>query len=187
MDTFRTLRIYGTRSPNTEYTVNINGEPVSVGTDELFSFVTNTKLHGSNNIVINVINGSITLTHCTATYPALFNGIEGTATMVQPIAEPVAVIENGEIKSIPFPIIVNADNPLNYEHLMFNGPTRFRISIEGLGIVPGINVFIGNAIKNEFTQGIVDIQVDYEYEKFPNEISSIEDLESLKLKVLMAR
>ena len=187
MDTFRKLRIYGTTEPHTEYLVTINGESVDLGVDELFSFVTNTKFHGSNNVVITVLKGSVTLTHCTATYPASFNGIDGTATMIQPIAEPVAVIENGEIKSVPFPITVNTNETLNYEHLMFNGPTKFRIFTAGLNIFSGIDVFIGNALTKEFNPVIFDIKTDYEYEKFPNEINSKTDLDALKLKVLTSK
>ena len=187
MDTFRTLRIYGFKQPGTEYIVKINGVVTELGSDDLFSFITNTKLHGSNNIIINVLSGKLTITHCYATYPALFNNVEGTATMVQPIADPIAVIENGQIFSVPFPIVVSEGETFDYEHLMFNGPSRFKIAVQGLGINPGINVFIGNAMKNEFTQGITDIQVEYDYERFPNEINSEEDLNNLKLKVLMAR
>jgi hypothetical protein len=185
MDAYRTLRIYGSRQPDTKYSVMVNGELVDNGQDELFSFITNTKVHGSYNVVINVERGGITIDNCTATYPALINQVEGTATFNQPIREPIAVIENKSIKTLPFEISINAGESFAYEHLMLNGPTRLVIRAEMQDLFPGINVYIGDFILNEFSKGILDVQAEYEYKKHPNEFT-VENEEKLKEIVLNA-
>ena len=183
MDAYRTLRMYGHKNPDTTYTVTINGKLVDNGRDELFSFVTNTQVHGSYSIVISVERGGITLTNCTATYPAYFNQIEGTATFDQPIEEPVAVIANQSIKTLPFEIDIKAGESFAYEHLMFNGPTRLNITTKEKDLFPGINVYIGNLITEKLSGGILTVQPEYEYTRQPNEFTP-ENLNKLKELVL---
>lgn len=187
MNSFRTLRIYGTKDPNTDYTVFVNGTEVDVGLDELYSFVTGTEFHGSYNVKICVTNGSLTLTHVTATYPAIINGIEGLATMIQPIKYPIAIFENNCMKQLEFPIKIDASEILDYEHLMLNGPTLWKIDIKDPVVKQGVNIFVGNLLTDEITNGITDIKYDYRYDKKPNDINSTVDLENLKLGILATR
>ena len=182
MDAYRTLRVYGHKEPSTTYTVSVNGKMIDNGQDELFSFVTNTKVHGSYSIIIDVKSGGITMTNCTATYPALINQVQGTATFNQPIREPIAIIENKSIKTLPFEISINKGEYFVYEHLMLNGPTRLVISTEK-DVLPGSDIYIGDFIKNEFSEGILNIHAEYEYEKQPNEFT-VESEEKLKEIVL---
>lgn len=179
MDSYRTLRIYGNKTSDASYTVTVNGEVVDHGKNELFSFITNTKVHGSCSVAISVQTGNIILTNCTATYPALFNGINGTATFVQPIESPVAIVENKKIKIIPFEISIKAGETFVYEHLMFNGPTRFNITTNNIDLFPGVDVYIGDFLTNTISQNVLGIRDEYEYTQFPNQLT-FENLEKLK-------
>ena len=179
MDSHRTLRMYGSKTSDTNYTVTVNGQVVDNGQDELFSFITNTKLHGSYNIAISVLSGSVTLTNCTATYPALINSTEGTATFVQPIESPVAVIENETVRIVPFDISINEGTTFIYEHLMFNGPTRFNITTKDIDLFIGMNLYIGDFLTRTFNKNISDFHAEYDYTYKPN-IYNPENLEILK-------
>lgn len=179
MDAFRILRVYGHKQPNTQYTVTVNGMPADTAGDGLFSFTTNTKLHGSCTVSVKVDQGSITLTHGTATYPAIYNGtVSGTVTIDQPIDRPIVVI-NKTVEFIPFDITIKQGQVFDYEHMLFNGPTRFRIATVGIDLMPNLNIHIGNLRTKEFIQGVVDVQTDYEYQQQPN-MNTVEDLEKLK-------
>ena len=176
--------MHGFKSADADYIVVINGKVIDNSTDELFSFITSTTVHGSYSISISVNTGFIIMTHCTATYPAIFNDVNGTATMIQPIAEPVAVIKNGELKTVPFEITINADENFSYEHLLINGPTRLIISTEGKELFPGVDIDVGNFIDDQILDGILDIQAVYEYQNKPNDCMSKDDLKQLKEIVL---
>ena len=179
MNSYRTLRIYGHKTPDAEYTVTVNDQLVCNGIEDLFSFSTDTSVHGSADIVISVESGSITLSKCIATYPATFNNVEGTVTFIQPIKEPVAVIRDGKLSTIPFAITVNQGEQFSYKHLMFNGPTRINLTVKNIDVTQGMDVYLGNFLKNEFHQCIVNFEPEYRYERYPNELTT-KDLELLK-------
>ena len=184
MDSYRTLRIYGIKTPNTEYTVRVNDHVVENGGDELFSFITSTTLHGSCSISITVSFGKLIIKNCTCTYPAIFNGVEGTATTVQPIAEPVALIKNGELITVPFDFVIDEGETFSYEHLMFNGPNKFVVTTEGKELFYGVDINLGFHWINELATGVLEVEPVYEYKPKPNDVTSLEDLKKLKEIVL---
>ena len=184
MNSYRTLRIYGVKAPDTVYTVKINDQIVDNGINELFAFTTDTKLHGSCNISITVNFGKLVMQSCTCTYPASFNGIDGTATTVQPIAEPVAVIKNGELVTVPFDIVINKDDTFSYEHLMFNGPDKFIVTTNGIELFPGVDINLGYFWINDLASGVLEVETEYSYIPKPNDVTSLLDLTKLKELVL---
>ena len=173
MDAYRTVTVYGSKTPDASYTVTVNGQEVDNSQDGLFSFITNTTLHGSCSVVIKVQTGSITLTNFTATYPALINNIEGTATFVPPIKSPVAVIRNNTIEIIPFNIDINKGTVFVYEHLLFNGPTRFNITTKNIDLFTGMDLYIGDFLTQTFNQNIVDAYEEHNYSHQPDDLSEL--------------
>jgi hypothetical protein len=185
MSTFRKITLHGHKSPDAEITVLVDNKNINIGSEDLFSFNTSTRLHGSSDVVIDVTKGNIVLTNCTVTYPAIFNNtVAGTITFIQPIEEPIALIEDQQIKTLPFKIQVGPGEKLAYKHLMFNGPTRYNILIEDIDLVPGINIFIGNILKRRYIKNVIKHVGEYDYIYLPNNSRSPEDLEKLKFFVL---
>jgi len=184
MDSYRRLKLKGTTSQSAKYKVLIDGKDVDYLDDCIFSFVTKTSFHDSLSISIVVEKGWIRLEKCTASYPATFNGISGTATIIQPIESPIAVIENNTINQIPFNITINENETFNYEHLMLNGPSKLLISIKDQEMYENIDFFVGNFLTKEISKGITDIQTEYNYNPKPNDIYKEEDLEKLKSLVI---
>ena len=176
--------MYGVKDTNTVYTVKVNDQIVENGIDELFAFTTDIALHGSCNISITVNFGKLALQNCTCTYPASFNGIDGTATTVQPIDQPVAIIKNGELITVPFDIEINKDDTFSYEHLMFNGPDKFIVTTNGIELFPGIDIDLGYFWNNNLAPGVLEVETEYSYIPKPNDVTSLEDLKKLKELVL---
>ena len=177
MDTYRTLKIYGHRTTDVEYTVLVDGAPVNTTGEELFAFITNTKFHGGLDVMIDVQVGALSITHVTATYPAKINGVSGTVTMIQPIAEPIAI--GDQLLQMPFDIEIKSGQKFNYKHLMFNGPTRFIIHTN-ITATEGMNIFMGNVLTNEFNSCIIECNPEYEYQHQFNDVHSKEHLDLLK-------
>lgn len=174
---FRTLRVYFEVADNTEFSVEVENNPVEVA-DNYFSFQTATDFHGSYSVAINVTSGSMTLERCTATYPANINGKSGSVTMLQPIRDPVAVISQGSIQAMPFPIVIV--EKFCYQHLMFNGPNRFDITSRELYR----NLYLGNVLEGDLNPDIEHIEPVYHYDPQPNDLFKKSDLEMLRTTVL---
>jgi len=184
METTRCLKIYGNVTPNAKYDVFVNGVKTKSEGEEIFSFETSTSFHGSMPISIIVHSGEITLKKSTSTYPAIFNNVHGKATIIQPIKSPVAVYKNANLESLPFEIKISSGQTLNYEHLMFNGPSRFIISVKNKNINLGEEIFIGDFLSKTVIKEITNIEYEYDYKKKSNDIFSDIDLENLKLSIL---
>ncbi len=184
MDTFRTLKIYGHRSTDVEYSVVIDNELTDNSTDELFCFQTNTKFHGALDVSITVVKGSLTITHVTATYPAEINNHAGYITMIQPIAEPVGIVTGSTLNTLPFPITVDNGQTFCYKHLMFNGPTKYIVSLNEDSF-EGMNLYVGNFLNNELNPAIGNIEYVFEYHPLPGRVNSVEDFSLLKQLVIL--
>ena len=121
---YRTFHTYGTVHGHTALIVSVNDQVVKKGELQelqcglLFEFSTHVSLHGSVVVCIEIIHGSITISHSRVTYPAEVQGQLKLVNMPQPIHQSV------------FPLHVNAS--VTYNHYMFNGPNRFVVNSEQL-------------------------------------------------------
>lgn len=189
MESFRKLRIYASTSDDAKYKILVNGsELVSYKPDdgELFSFETSTEFHGSVSVEIQVFEGFVTLSKCHATYPSIINTVPGTITMLQPMKEPIGILENGGIRSIPINgIVVSKGETFNYEHLLYNGPNVTIIELDGHDIQPNENLYLGDVLNHDVIAGIKGIEYKFEYSDVkPHNIWKGEDFEKLKEFIL---
>ena len=187
MESFRKLKVFGKISTNTKYTITINGEEFTpYNGEELFNFSTSTQLHGGIKVGINVQEGEVRLEKCLVTYPAILNGINGTLTVIQPMEEPVAIIEDGTIRSIPIEgIEIHSGETFEYHHLMFNGPSTIVVETEGHDIFPDVDIYAGDLLQNDIVDGITSIDHKYDYSDMqPNNIFNKSDFENLKQIIL---
>lgn len=175
----RTLKLYGTN--NAEYKVYINNElSESSNTDLIYSFSTETTVHDSYNIKIEVTKGSLTLEKCLVDYPAILNGKKGKITFDQPIETPLYKFDGKELQAQPFPITITEGQTAEFEQLMFNGPTLFDVE---LSEVNDSTVYVGNLITKEFIPEMKNIVPIYAYEAEEHNIWSNASLQSLEGKV----
>ena len=153
--TNRTLHVYGTASIDAEAVVTVDNNIVHQGNvvgPILFTFTTSVTKHGSVSICIKMLNGSLTVTHNRAVYPARINGEHGTVDMPQPIIQP----------NLPFVV----DNELTYNHYMFNGPKQWIISV------------VDNSkeiVVDDFYQAVVSgfMRPDWQYDYCPVDIENL--------------
>lgn len=178
VEVYRTIRAFGECLPGTEYFVTVNGVPALREGNELFSFITSVSLHGSCTVKIEVKSGSLKMNSWTATYPALFNGVPGYAVFKQPIVNPIALFDNDQLQEFS-EISINENEIFEYEHMMFNGPTKFIISIDR-ETTEGEIIFVGDLVSLSFNPGIVVNDVEHDYKKYPNDVCLSSDLEALR-------
>jgi hypothetical protein len=148
----RTIHTFGTTNGNTAATIKVNDQIVHSGPLEsgmLFEFVTSVTLHGSVVVSIDMLYGSLTITHNRATYPALINEQVGFVNMPQPIVQP----------NLPLTVTDSA----KYNHYIFNGPNRWLIKVDSptrfVVIDDFYNAFTTSFIKEDFQYAphIVDV------------------------------
>jgi hypothetical protein len=174
---FRTLKIYFNTSLHAEFSIHIDGVPAEIK-ENYFEFQTPVDLHGSLSVSIKVTEGFVTLEKCTATYPATVNNQLSQITMQQPIKNPVGLISHNEIQTLEFPITITEE--LSYQHLMFNGPSRFIIKCDE----DSRNLYLGNVLDGDLNPYIKSIDTIYNYAPQPNDLFSTSDLEQLYNVVL---
>ena len=172
----RTLKLYGTN--NAEYKVYINDElSQSFDSDLIYTFNTDTTLHGSYNVKIEVTKGSLTLEKCLVDYPATLNGKKGIMTMDQPIETPLYKWTGQELIAQPFPIEISEGETVEFEHLMFNGATFFKVDLKHETTEE--KVYVGNLITRNYNPDLRDIQPVFEYEPEDWNLWSKESLQKL--------
>ena len=183
-ESYRTIVVHGSAEPSTVITVTVDGQLCKDGiveNDSLFSFQTNVKKHGKVEVEITVVSGSITIGNVTATYPVLFNGItRGTITFEQPIVDPIVVVKGNLICTVK-PNTVRVTDSFKYDHLMFNGPTEFRITTKRQ-VTENDNIDVGGHIRLGFINGIFEnFEAYYNYNQLPNDfVTNDNDLNLLK-------
>lgn len=179
----RTLKIYG-ESIDAVYNVFINDKKYESDESSLiYSFSTDTSLHDSYNIKLEVITGTVILKKCLVDYPAKINGKEGKVTFDQPIETPLYKLIGKELIPQPFDIIVEGKSTVEFEQLMFNGPTYLDVELSS-NIKYKDSLYIGNLLKTSFIPEIKMITPIYKYNKQRNNIHNKQDLAMLKEKVL---
>jgi len=172
----RTLKLYGIN--NAKYKVYINDKiSQSFDSNLIYTFSTNTTLHGSYNIKIEVIKGSLILEKCLVDYPATLNSKKGSITMVQPIESPLYKWIGQELIVQPFPIEISEGETVDFEHLMFNGPTFFQVALNQETTEE--NLYIGNPITKDYISELKDIQPVFEYDPEDWNLWSKESLQKL--------
>jgi hypothetical protein len=182
ISTFRTLKAHGSVSQGTQYSISIREAEVNKNDETcLFSFITPTNFHGSYSVRIEVYSGELKIERWTATYPAILNGVDGFATFEQPILKPMVILKNGVLREYSF-IEVRARQVFQYEHMMFNGPTKFLIETEN-EIEKNATIYVGDLIKSSFSPEIKSLKPDYQYEPKPNNLKE-DDLNLLRNIVL---
>ena len=188
MEAFRELKVFASKSVDAKYTITINDSEFKPNNknEELFNFSTSTQFHGAYRFNLKVQEGELCLDKCLATYPALFNGIRGTMTAIQPMEEPVAVIEDGKIRSIPLEgIKISSGETFEYYHLMYNGPSMIIVEIDDHDIFPGVDIYFGDLLQKTVIDGIKSIDYTFDYSGVrPNNIWKKSDFEELKQFVL---
>ena len=132
-------------------------------------FTTDQKFHGSKRIEIQ---GAVTIEKCLVDYPALINGKIGVVTMHQPIETPLYSLD---FVPQPFPIILG-DGTYVFEHLMFNGPTIFKVTVDKYKP----KMYIGNLITKQLAPEVKTISPVYNYKKKDNNIWDKNDLHKLE-------
>lgn len=173
----RKLKVYGT--DDAVYRVYINNKlEESCTANLIYEFETDTTLHDSYNVRIEVIEGTVTLEKCLVDYPAIINGKKGKVTFDQPIDHPMYTWNGQELIQRPFPIKIGAKDTVEFEQLMFNGPTLFDITVKQ-GTEIGSSLYIGNLITKEFIPELLNIQPIYAYEPKDHNIWSNQSLENL--------
>jgi hypothetical protein len=189
---FRTLRVYGFTTPNTIIKVTVDGTVCKDGVVDdinsefgnlLFSFVTPNTLHGKATISLEVVTGQVTFNKITATYPAIINGVDAFATFIQPIANPMVVVDNGNITTVENNKVVDPSTTFTYDHLMLNGPSRLIVSTDKtINVYTNADVYIGNIMTRTLANGILQVIPEYDYNYEPNNFNE-EDLLKLKNKL----
>jgi hypothetical protein len=175
----RTLHVNGIKFPDTEYSVSIANHVVEYNDNELFSFTTDVKMHGSLCVQINVQHGSIIMQGCTVTYPAIINNIDGYVTIDQPITSPVTILENNKLITMPYDIKIKSGETFKYYHLMANGPSLFNIEInENL---TNSKLYLGNLSNIKLLNKIKKINKIYNYKHKQLNFQNPKHLEHLKL------
>ena len=179
----RTLKVYGDKK-DTNYTVYINNELYKDNNEPyIYSFKTETSLHDSYNIKISVSKGTLVLKNCLVDYPALINKKESKVTFEQPIETPMYKWSEGELIPQPFDITITTGETVEFEQLMFNGPSYLDVKISN-DVQYDDSLYIGNLLKMKFIPGILGITPVYEYSKESNTVWSKEDLKQLEDKVI---
>lgn len=171
----RTLKLYGIN--NAEYKVYINNEQSqSFASDLIYTFDTDTTLHGSYNIRIEVVKGTLTLEKCLVDYPATLNGKKGIMTMDQPIQTPLYKWTGEELVAQPFPITIDNGEIVEFEHLMFNGATFFEVELKH---EVGNKVYVGDLITKTYNPELRDFRPIFDYEPEDWNVWSKESLQKL--------
>lgn len=179
----RILKVYFNTSEYAEYNIFVDEVPVEISKNNFsfpqyyFQFQTSVDLHGSSAVRLNVTKGSITLVRCTATYPAVINDKYGNVTMQQPIQEPIGLVRNRILETKKFPITIT--NDFSYQHIMFNGPTLFKVKSKQYYN----NLYIGDVLDGHTHPDIENLEPVYNYSSQPNDIFSKADLQLLHNKV----
>lgn len=174
---FRLLKVYFDAPAGSKFKISIDGKPADIKED-YFQFSTPVNLHGSCSVSVRVEKGSVTLKKCIVTYPALVNNQPSQVTLLQPIKSPIALVNCNEIQTLDFPVTVTKE--LNFQHLMFNGPSRFIIHCNK----DCDNLYLGNILEGDPNPNIQKIDTVYDYTPQPNDIFSIADLKQLYTIVL---
>ena len=135
----------------------------------VYKFTTDQKFHGSKRIKIE---GAVTIEKCLVDYPALINGKIGVVTMHQPIKTPLYTLD---FIPKPFPLTLGVGTH-EFEHLMFNGPTIFKVAVDKYKP----KMYIGNLITKELVPELHTISPVYNYKKKDNNIWNEQDLYKLE-------
>jgi len=152
----RTLHTFGEVEPNTIADVYVDGKLCHTGLVSdgvIFNFTTDVQKHGSVSITINVLQGSIVLTHNRVTYPAIVKGKAGYVNMPQPIVQPnLGIIITGTV---------------TYNHYMFNGPTQW--------IVENPNSNDATQVTDDFYEAVARRWMipDWQYDNHPVDIDNL--------------
>jgi hypothetical protein len=160
---FRTLHTFGTVNGNTAAIIKVDDNLVHAGpltSGLLFEFITDVTLHGNAVISIEILYGSLLITHNRVTYPALIRGTKGYVNMPQPIIQP------------NLPLLV--ENIIIYDHYMFNGPNQWIIDTDTDNQVVVLHDFY-NAVSTKF------IIPDWQYDAYPVKLDSLDDISKLKI------
>ena len=134
----------------------------------ILSYTTDHEFHGSQLIEIT---GPVLIGKCLVDYLAKINGEFGIVTFDQPIETPLYTLD---FVPQPFPLFVGGTQ--QFEHLMFNGPTYFKIRVDEYR--PWM--YIGNLITKKFIPELKSISPVYNYKKQDNNIWNKEDLRKLE-------
>ena len=124
----------------------------------VLSYKTDHKFHGSKRIVIE---GPVLLGKVIAEYPAKINGQFGIVAFDQPIETPLYY----NFIPQPFPLFVGGTQ--EFDHLMFNGPDYFKMTVDEYK--PWM--YIGNVYKCG-----LDIVPVYKYDRQTNDLHKLETL-----------
>lgn len=177
----RKLKVYG--SDDAVYRVFINNKlEESCTANLIYEFETETTVHDSYSVRIEVIEGTLTLEKCLVDYPAIINGKKGKVTFDQPIKIPLFTWNGKELIQRPFPIKIQAKDTVEFEHLMFNGPTLFDVTLSDETKF-NESLYIGNLITKEFIPEMKSIMPIYDYKAQEHNIWSDVSLEYLVGKV----
>lgn len=162
---FRTLKITG-RALSASGTVMVNNVPVHNGPFDsgiLYKFITPVECHGHADVSIVLNHGQLVIDRVVVTYPALINNsVTGYYTFWQPIVRPMVVKD----EFLNFPLII--DDKLTYKHLMFNGPTCWKITVNS-----NIPLYDGIEVDYDF---VIDKQEHWEYNYVKFNRSSQDDI-----------
>ena len=159
---YRTLHTYGVIKEDTAAIIRVDNQLVHNGplnNGLLFEFITDVTLHGKVIVSIEILYGSVTITHNRATYPALVKGVVGFVNIPQPIVQ----------TNLPLVVSDNA----TYEHYMFNGPNQWiinSISTERLVVVDNFY----SSVMSGF------IRPDWQYNHIPVDLENLNDISKLK-------
>lgn len=169
----RTLQILGTADPSTIGRVVVNDVCVHDGefiSDTLFAFKTTVTTHGRAVIDIAINTGSIKIENIIVTYPAIINkSIKGFMTFPQPIKTPMVQNLGDRIVTLQNVIV---DKHIEYDHLMYNGPSYWDIEVDSVELYEGINI---DARTVKLLS--VDAVFNYDYKKF--DVTSDDDFKKL--------
>jgi len=178
----RTLKMYGSND-NASYNVYINNVlSQSYNSDLIYKFDTETSLHDSYKIKISVTSGSLILKKCLVDYPARINNKDTKITFEQPIKNPLYVWTGKDLIVQPFDIKITAGSTIEFEQLMFNGPTYFVVKL--LKEVDYTeSLYVGNLVTKSFIPEVLNITPIYEYTKQYNDIWDKNQLKMLEKQV----
>jgi hypothetical protein len=152
---FRTIHTWGTVAGDTAAVVKVGKTIIHAGplcSGLLFEFITDVTLHGKVSVTIEVLYGTLMITHNRVTYPALIKGIHGFVNMPQPINQP----------NLPLTV----DSVVTYDHYMFNGPAQWIVDTDVANRVVVVDDFF-NAVSTDF------IIPDWQYNQKPFDVSTI--------------
>ncbi len=117
---YRTLQTHGVlNSDEAAALITVDNQIIHTGPlpkqNSLFQFITDVKFHGKVHVKIEMIYGSMTITHVRAVYSATINRSPGFVSFIQPIKQP--------LYPLVMPLTIN--HALEYDHYMINGPEEW--------------------------------------------------------------